>query len=176
MNEKEKMISGELYNSSDKTLLNERINFVILGTGEEKYETELTWAMERHDNLKVILDFNRTLSKRIYAASDIFLMPSKREPCGLAQMIALRYGTIPIVRATGGLADTVIPFNHETGEGNGVNFRAVDENDMADAVWRAICIFNDKKQFSAIKKNAMSGDYSWNVSAKKYQELYSSIV
>jgi starch synthase len=126
--------------------------------------------------MRAVIGFDPALAQRIYAGADFFLMPSEFEPCGLAQMIALRYGTIPIVRATGGLADTVIPFNHEDSTGNGVNFRAVDPNDMADAVWRAICIFNDKKQFAAIKKNAMSGDYSWTASAKKYLELYDSII
>ena len=103
-------------------------------------------------------------------------MPSEYEPCGLAQMISMRYGTIPIVRKTGGLADTVIPFNSKTGEGNGINFVQFDDNDMANAIWRAIELFSNKKQMSAIKKNAMSGDYSWANSAKLYRELYNSLI
>lgn len=158
-------------------MLSNDIQLVILGSGDSEYEDAIREAANSHpDKMRAIIGFDAALAQRIYAGADFFLMPSEFEPCGLAQMIALRYGTIPIVRATGGLADTVIPFNHETGEGNGVNFRAVDENDMADAIWRAICIYKDKKQFSQIKKNAMSGDYSWKASAEKYIELYKSIV
>ncbi len=157
-------------------ILSNDLQLVILGSGDSHYEDCIRDAAERHpDKMRTVIGFDADLAQRIYAGADFFLMPSEFEPCGLAQMIALRYGTIPIVRATGGLADTVIPFNHETGEGNGINFRSVDENDMADAIWRAICIYHDKKQFGTIKKNAMSGDYSWRASALKYQQLYNSI-
>ena len=158
-------------------MLSNDIQLVILGSGDAHYEECLKNAAAKYaDKMRAIIGFDPALAQRIYAGADFFLMPSEFEPCGLAQMIALRYGTIPIVRATGGLADTVIPFNPETNEGNGINFRSIDENDMADAVWRAICLYNNKKQFSTIKKNAMSGDYSWTASAKKYLELYSSIL
>ncbi|MBQ8606229.1 MAG: glycogen synthase GlgA [Clostridia bacterium] len=158
-------------------MLSNDIQLIILGSGDKQYEECLKNAAAAHpDKMRAIIGFDPALAQRIYAGADFFLMPSEFEPCGLAQMIALRYGTIPIVRATGGLADTVIPFNPETNEGNGINFHSIDENDMADAVWRAICLYNNKKQFSTVKKNAMEGDYSWNASAKKYLELYRSIV
>lgn len=158
-------------------MLSNDLQLVILGSGDREYEDCIRSMADAHpDKMRAVIGFDAALAQRIYAGADFFLMPSEFEPCGLAQMIALRYGTIPIVRATGGLADTVIPFNPETGEGNGINFHSVDENDMADAVWRAICLFKDKKQFSLIKKNAMSGDYSWRASAEKYIELYRSIV
>ena len=153
------------------------IQFVVLGSGEQCYEHALVNTAERYpDKMRAVIGFDADLAQRIYAGADFFLMPSEFEPCGLAQMIALRYGTIPIVRATGGLADTVIPFNPQTYEGNGINFCSVDDGDMANAVWRAIELYKNKPAFAAAKKNAMSGDYSWKVSAQKYLDLYKSIV
>lgn len=158
-------------------MLSNDIQLVILGSGDKGYEQCIQDFAERYpDKMRAVIGFDAALAQRIYAGADFFLMPSEFEPCGLAQMIALRYGTIPIVRATGGLYDTVIPFNPETNEGNGINFVQIDENDMADAIWRAICIYKDKTAFSQIKKNAMSGDYSWRASAEKYLELYRSLV
>lgn len=151
--------------------------FVILGSGDKQYEDKLRAVADAHpDKMRAIIGFDANLAQRIYAGADFFLMPSEFEPCGLAQMIALRYGTIPIVRATGGLVDTVFPFNPETCEGNGINFGCIDTNDMSDAIWRATELYRDKQKFSAIKKNAMSGDYSWKTSAQKYLELYREIV
>lgn len=153
------------------------IQLVILGSGDYDYERCLSAAAAAHpDKMRAVIGFDSALARRIYAGADFFLMPSEYEPCGLAQLISMRYGTIPIVRKTGGLADTVIPFNPETGEGNGINFEQFDDNDMANAVWRATELFHDKKNFSIVKKNAMSGDYSWEKSAKMYSELYQSIV
>ena len=157
-------------------MLSNDLQLVVLGSGDKAYENCLKEMAQKYpDKMRAVIGLDPALAQKIYAGADFFLMPSEFEPCGLAQMIALRYGTIPIVRATGGLADTVIPFNPLTCEGNGINFMAIDENDMADAVWRALCIYKDKDQFSAIKKNAMSGDYSWRASAEKYLELYRSI-
>lgn len=151
--------------------------FVLLGSGDDKYEQHIRYIADKYpDKMRAVIGFDADLAQRIYAGADFFLMPSEFEPCGLAQLIALRYGTIPIVRATGGLADTVVPFNPETGEGNGINFRSVDSEDMADAILRALALFADKKQFGAVRKNAMSGDYSWEASAQKYLELYESII
>lgn len=158
-------------------LLSQNVQFVLLGSGDERYEQHIRYMAEAHpDKMRAIIGFDAELAQRIYAGADFFLMPSEFEPCGLAQLIALRYGTIPIVRATGGLADTVIPYNAETGEGNGINFLNVDSGDMADAIWRAIELYSDKKQYGNVRKNAMSGDYSWEASAKKYLELYESII
>lgn len=158
-------------------MLSQNLRFVVLGSGNKAYEDCISaYAASHPDKMRAVIGFDSALAQRIYAGADFFLMPSEFEPCGLAQMIALRYGTIPIVRKTGGLADTVIPYNPETGEGNGIDFVNIDENDMADAIWRALEIFKDKKHFAQIKKNAMSGDYSWTQSAKKYLDLYYSIV
>ena len=158
-------------------LLSQDVQFVLLGSGDERYEQQVRYMAELYpDKMRAVIGFDADLAQRIYAGADFFLMPSEFEPCGLAQLIALRYGTVPIVRATGGLADTVIPFNPETGEGNGINFRSVDSGDMADAIWRATELYRDKKQMSAVRKNAMSGDYSWEASAKKYLELYESLI
>ena len=115
------------------------------------------------------------LAQRIYAGADLFLMPSKSEPCGLAQMIAMRYGTIPVVHAVGGLRDTVPPFNPETLEGSGVTFQSFNAQDMLDAIRRAEAIWRDPDQRKAVMKNAMSGDYSWKASAGKYIEIYQSL-
>ena len=155
-------------------LLNERINFVILGTGEEKYETELIRAMERHDNLKVILDFNRTLSKRIYAASDIFLMPSKREPCGLAQMIACAYGAVPVVRATGGLYDTITPYGCEGY--NGFTFSSYNAHELLYTVKGAINLYKDKTEWGKIRKAAMNSRFEWKNSAREYIAIYNNLI
>lgn len=158
-------------------LMSQDVQFVVLGSGDSRYEQQLEYYANTHsDKMRAIIGFDPALAQRIYAGVDFFLMPSEFEPCGLAQMIALRYGTIPIVRATGGLADTVIPFNPETNEGTGINFMTINCDDMCNAIWRAIELYHNKKQFSAIRKNAMLGDYSWQASAKKYIELYESII
>ncbi len=158
-------------------LMSQDVQVIILGSGDETYENQLKYYADKYpDKLVAYIGFDAELAQRIYAGVDFFLMPSEFEPCGLAQLIALRYGTIPIVRATGGLADTVIPFDHKTGQGNGINFSAINCDEMADAIWRAIELYHNKKHFTAIRKNAMSGDYSWTASGKKYLELYESII
>ncbi len=158
-------------------LMSQNVQFVLLGSGDVRYEDCIReFAAAHPDKMRAVIGFDADLAQRIYAGSDFFLMPSEFEPCGLAQLIALRYGTIPIVRKTGGLADTVQPFNAKTGEGNGVDFATINSDDMADAIWRALEIYNNKKQFAKIRKNAMSGDYSWKASAKKYLDLYESII
>lgn len=153
------------------------IQFVILGSGDYNYEQYLSQIAASHsDKMCAVIGFDGMLARRIYAGADFFLMPSEYEPCGLAQMIAMRYGTVPIVRKTGGLADTVIPFNPQTGEGDGINFEQFDDGDMANAVWRALELYKDKKQFSTVKKNAMLKDNSWSKSAKQYEQLYKTIL
>ena len=152
------------------------VQVVVLGNGYADYENYFKYCdFTYHDKFRAIIKFSAPLAQRIYAGADIFLMPSKSEPCGLAQMIAMRYGTIPVVHAVGGLKDTVIPFNAETGEGNGVNFQTFNANDMLDAIKRAIAIWSDKDQRKTIMSNAMSGDYSWKASADEYLKIYESL-
>jgi len=154
-------------------ILSMNVQFVLLGTGEAELEEYFKTIQYRYpDKIKVFLEFNKDLSKKIYAGSDIFLMPSKSEPCGLAQMICSAYGTIPVVRETGGLYDTIKPYNVYTGEGNGFTFTNYNAHEMKDAVGRAVELFYDKKKWSALCKKAMETDFSWDASAEKYIALY----
>lgn len=149
------------------------IQFIVLGTGESKYEHILMDAASRHPGkMSFLLTFDEALSRKIYAASDMFLMPSQFEPCGLGQMIALRYETVPIVRETGGLKDTIQPFNEFTGEGNGFSFTNYNAHDMLFTINRAIDFYHDKNNWSRIINNLNQEDYSWNKSAKEYINLY----
>ena len=154
-------------------ILSMNVQFVLLGTGEAELEEYFKTIQYRYpDKIKIFLEFNKDLSKKIYAGSDIFLMPSKSEPCGLAQMICSAYGTIPVVRETGGLYDTIKPYNVYTGEGNGFTFTNYNAHEMKDAVGRAVELFYDKKKWSALCKKAMETDFSWDASAEKYIALY----
>jgi len=153
------------------------IQFVILGTGEAEYEDlfrHMAWKYP--DKISANIMFNNKLSHRIYAGSDMFLMPSKFEPCGLSQLISLRYGTIPIVRETGGLKDTVMPFNEFTNEGNGFGFENYNAHDMLYTIQRAERYFQDKKIWHMLVKRSMEMDNSWGKSAEKYMELYGKLV
>ncbi len=157
-------------------LLSQAVQVVILGTGDPRYEAFLRDAAERYpENLRVILAFDGNLAQRIYAGCDFFMMPSEFEPCGLAQMIAMRYGTLPIVHTTGGLADTVLPYNAEDGTGRGITFQTFHPEDFSNALWRSMELFNDKKNFKQAIQNAMNGDYSWGPSVLAYQTLYKTI-
>jgi starch synthase len=152
------------------------VQFVLLGTGEqeiEDYFKEL--QMQYPTQVKAFIEFNKDLSKKIYAGSDIFLMPSKSEPCGLAQMISSRYGTVPVVRETGGLYDTIKPYNKFTGEGNGFTFANYNAHEMKDAVKRAVELYKDAKKWKALTKAIMDVDFSWDVSAEKYMDLYKDV-
>lgn len=152
------------------------IQFVLLGTGEYELEEYFKTIQARYpNNVKIFLEFNKDLSKKIYAGSDIFLMPSKSEPCGLSQMISSAYGAVPVVRETGGLYDTIKPYNMYNGEGNGFTFANYNAHEMKDAVARAVELYKDKKKWNALVKKAMDTDFSWNVSAEKYIELYRNI-
>ncbi|NCA92721.1 glycogen synthase GlgA [bacterium] len=152
------------------------IQMVVLGTGDWKYETALTELAHRYANkLAVIINFSQDIASKIYAGSDMFLMPSKFEPCGLSQMIAMRYGSIPIVRETGGLKDTVIPFNPMELSGRGFTFKSYNAYDMLDAIRRAVATYYNKEEWSACVTNAMSADYSWKASAKEYVQLYKNL-
>jgi len=150
---------------------------VVLGMGDWKYETRLKDLEHRYGSkLRVIINFSKDLASKLYAASDIFLMPSKFEPCGLSQMIAMRYGSVPVVRETGGLKDTVPAFNPETKEGVGYTFKTFNAQDMIGAIWRAVdTYYNRKDDWAKVVRNGMTGDYSWSASAKNYAALYKSL-
>ena len=152
------------------------IQFVVLGTGEKEYEEFFRSLQYRYpDKVVACIQFDKVLAKKIYAGSDIFLMPSKSEPCGLSQMIASRYGTVPVVRETGGLYDTIKPFNPESGEGNGLTFVTYNAHDMLDAMRRACDLYRDGQSWKKLVKNAMQADFTWSASAKRYLELYGSM-
>lgn len=148
--------------------------FVILGSGEKIFEDFFREMQLQHpEQVSVHIGFLPQMAKRIYAGADIFLMPSQNEPCGLAQMVAMRYGTIPIVRETGGLKDTVTDAG--TIGGNGFTFKTYDAMDMLDAVKRACALYQEKRKWNALVKRAMLCDFSWNRSAKDYLDLYQEI-
>ena len=152
------------------------IQFVLLGTGERDLEEYFKAMQCRYpDKVKVFLEFNKSLSKKIYAGSDIFLMPSKSEPCGLSQMISSAYGAIPVVRETGGLYDTIKPYNAQTNEGNGFTFANYNAHEMKDALARALELYRDEEKWASLTKKVMKTDFSWNASAKSYLKLYSEL-
>lgn len=152
------------------------VQVVVLGTGDWKYENMIKSVEGRYPSkFRGILAFSGDLASKLYGASDIFLMPSKFEPCGLSQLIAMKYGSIPVVRETGGLKDTVPAFNPETGEGKGFTFKTYNAYDMLDAVWRAYACFHDKTQWDVVVRNAMTADFGWNVSAQKYLDIYKNL-
>lgn len=153
------------------------LKLILLGTGDPKYHSFFE-KMSSKFNKKFAsyLGFNDELAHLIEAGSDIFLMPSKYEPCGLNQMYSLMYGTVPLVRETGGLADTVTKFNEKTGEGNGFVFKKYDSKEMIKELKHAISIYEDKKTWAKIMKNGMKSDFSWVTSAKKYIDLYKTIL
>jgi starch synthase len=158
-------------------ILENDIQFIILGTGFPEYESfAMEYEHKAKDKFRGYVAFSAEMASKVYAGSDLFLMPSKSEPCGLAQMIAMRYGTIPIVHTVGGLKDTVSPFNHQTKEGNGITFNSYNAYDMLDAIKRALDIYHHKTDWRQLRKNAMNTDFSWEVSANKYIELYKGIL
>ena len=152
--------------------------FVVLGTGDYMYEHTLwEYAAARPDRMKACLLYDEALSHRIYAGCDAFLMPSRFEPCGLSQLIALRFGTLPIVRATGGLKDTVIPYDKAGMEATGFAFENYDWGGIHWAIDLAMDTFlNRKRAWSAMRKNAMEQDFSWTSSARKYEALYQDVL
>lgn len=158
-------------------MLNMGIQFVLLGTGESELEEYFKTIQYRYPNkVKIFLEFNKDLSKKIYAGSDIFLMPSKSEPCGLSQMIASRYGAVPVVRETGGLYDTIKAYNMYTEEGNGFTFANYNAHEMKDAVGKAVDLFSDKNKWEKLTKNVMKVDFSWDASANKYLDMYADLI
>ena len=166
----------DLILQASEEILKTGAQLVILGTGDAHYESALR-SLEhyRHDRVRSILLFSNEMSAKIYAGSDLFLMPSKTEPCGLSQLISMRYGTVPVVHRVGGLRDTVIPF---TGvEGNGFTFESFHAGDMMDAIYRAVtCFYQSPDEWKQIIKNNLQKDVSWEQSAKKYLDLYHEVV
>ena len=168
----------DLIKERAEELLYDDVQFVLLGCGDRYYEDFFRdLQYRRGDKVRAIIAYDKDLSKRIYASSDIFLMPSKTEPCGLSQMIASRYGAVPVVRETGGLYDSIKPYHIEGGVpvGNGFTFTYYNSGDMLYVIREALGIYRDKEAFKALTVKIMKHDFSWSVSAEKYAELYNSI-
>ncbi|OIU70956.1 glycogen synthase GlgA [Rossellomorea aquimaris] len=159
-------------------MIRENVQFVLLGTGDWEFEQFFREMESQYpDKVRVTIGFNEEFAKEIYAASDLFLMPSKFEPCGLGQLIALRYGALPLVRETGGLNDTVQSYNEETESGNGFSFKNFNAHDMLHTYQRALRFYNDERDtWKHIVRTAMNKDYSWAQSAFKYNQLYADLV
>ena len=158
-------------------LLQRDIQLVILGTGDYWYEETFKNLQYRYpDKVSANIKFDNTLAHKIYAATDMFLMPSLFEPCGLGQLIALRYASIPIVRETGGLKDTITPYNKYNGKGNGFGFKNFNSNELMQIVEYALTIYNDEKAWNNIIRQAMNSDNSWEKSAMQYKLLYEGVI
>jgi starch synthase len=149
------------------------VHFVVLGTGDEHYHRRLEDLGHAYrDQLRVRLAYDDTLARRIYAGSDLFLMPSRYEPCGLGQMLALRYGSVPVVRRTGGLADTVIDHDAKTGTGTGFVFADYSSDALVACVQRAIAVYGQPAAWKRLMRTGMQNDFSWKHSAQEYVTIY----
>ncbi|MFJ7850839.1 glycogen synthase GlgA [Peribacillus sp. NPDC097206] len=159
-------------------MMGQGIQFILLGTGEEKYEWAFRNLAEQYPNqVSTNTYFDEGMARRIYAGSDIFLMPSQFEPCGIGQLIAMRYGALPLVRETGGLRDTVIPYNQFTGEGNGFSFTNYNAHDMLHTIEQAVGMYKfQPKRWKQLTENAMNEDFSWDSSSSEYIDLYESLL
>jgi len=160
----------------DEILQHEDLQIVVLGTGDKKYEDwfkGLAWRFPK--KVSANITFSNSLAHKIYAAADMFIMPSRYEPCGIGQLIALRYGSIPIVRETGGLKDTVQAFDKYTQTGNGFVFTNYNAHELLFAIKQALGSYSDQSIWNTIVQNAMTSDYSWKKSAQQYKELYMSL-
>jgi len=153
------------------------VGLVVLGSGDERIQQDIRKATRRYPGRVALkIGFDEPLAHRIMAGVDVFLVPSRYEPCGLTQIYALKYGTVPIVRATGGLDDTIVPFDLKTGEGNGFKFRPYEPDAFLDAVRVAVELFQDSKAWKKLMANGMKADFSWERSAQSYLELYESLI
>ncbi|HYQ60339.1 MAG TPA: glycogen synthase, partial [Desulfatiglandales bacterium] len=153
------------------------VGLVILGEGEERYERPLREAAEAYrGKVSVTIGFDEVLAHRIMAGVDVFLVPSLYEPCGLTQMYALKYGTVPVVRATGGLEDTIEDFDPQTKTGNGFKFAPYEPNAFLSAIRRAVDLWTDQESWANLMKKGMAADFSWTRSAERYLELYQSLI
>ncbi len=158
-------------------LLSENVQLVILGKGENQYEDFFSEiASEYQGKCRTIIAYNKDLSSKIYSGADIFLMPSKQEPCGLSQMIASKYGTVSVVRKTGGLADSIIDYNLDNKKGNGFVFENYNAHEMLYVLKDAIFKYQDKETWTKIVKNAMKTDFTWAKSAKEYENIYKQLI
>ena len=159
-------------------ILEKDVRMIVLGTGDYDYEQMFMRAKWEHpDKISTNIMFSADLANKIYAGCDLFLMPSLFEPCGLSQLIALRYGTVPIVRETGGLKDTVQPYNEYESTGTGFSFTNYNAHEMLNTIRYAEHIYYDRKrEWNKIVDRAMATDYSWKVSAGKYQEMYDWLI
>ena len=163
----------DLIRCAENDMKNTNADFVFLGSGNGDYENLLIWLSNNTQNIRSYIGYKADLANLIYAGSDFFLMPSKFEPCGLSQLIAMHYGSLPVVRATGGLEDTVVgyPLNDSTG----FKFWRYDYWDMMQAVNCALGVYKEKPTLEAMRKSAMKADFSWDRSAKKYLEIYKQL-
>jgi len=158
-------------------IIGQGAQIIILGTGDKAYEDFFIQKAKQHpDSVSVNIHFSPDLANKIYAGSDLFLMPSKSEPCGIAQMIALRYGTVPIVRETGGLKDSIKAFNPITKSGNGITFVDYDGTELQHAIRRGLALYKEEDTWQALVRNAFKSDFSWKQSAKAYIALYEAIL
>jgi starch synthase len=161
----------------DDLLAQQDIQFIVLGTGSETYQSMFRIANHRYPTrISTQIYFDEHLSRQIYAGADLFLMPSLYEPCGIGQLIAMRYGCLPIVRETGGLRDTVFSYNEQTGQGNGFSFTEYNADDMLYTIQRALQLYQDKKAWYKLVRNAMKCDYSWKKSALEYKAIYDQLM
>jgi len=167
----------DILNEAMPSLMRMNLQLVILGTGDSKYHQLLTKIASQYpDKISVNLKYDPILAKKIYAGCDIFLMPSRYEPCGLGQMISLRYGAIPVVYRTGGLSDTIKDFDSQTGEGNGFSFHNYSSQALVNALKRAISAYRQKELWGKLVANALGCDFSWGASVRKYMELYNLLL
>ncbi len=158
-------------------ILSEDLQLVILGKGERQYEDFFTNIAEQYKGkCRTIVAYNKDLSSKIYSGADIFLMPSKQEPCGLSQMIACRYGTIPVVRKTGGLSDSITAHNYDRTTGNGFIFENYNAHELLYVLKDAVYTFGNKEEWSALQQNAMTTDFSWQKSAKQYELIFNELL
>ena len=154
-------------------LLSKEVTVVVLGTGEKEYELAFSALETRYKNLRARITFNRVISKKLYASADIFLMPSKSEPCGLAQMIACSYATVPIVRAVGGLYDSIK--SYPASNSNGFAFDNYNAHDFLFKIYEALALYENTVEWDKLTLRAIKSDFTWDKSASKYMEIYSKI-
>ncbi|MFC1514055.1 glycogen synthase GlgA [candidate division KSB1 bacterium] len=167
----------DLLESAIDDIIKMKVQLVVLGTGDKKYHTMMETLSKKHPkNIGTMLTFDEKIAHLIEAGSDMFFMPSRYEPCGLNQMFSLKYGTVPIVRSVGGLADTIQEFDPKKNTGNGFCFKEYDAKKMLETIKRAVKLFEDAKTWKKIIKNGMKQDFSWTASAKKYTKLYDRIL
>ena len=158
-------------------ILKMNVQLIVLGTGDNDYQDFFEYYASSYPaKIASFIQFNNAIASKVYAGSDILLMPSLFEPCGLSQMIAMAYGTLPLVRETGGLSDTVIPYNEFTGDGNGFSFTNYNAHDMLNVIEYAVSCYQDKKTWTKLVKNAMRTKFEWKTQADEYLKIYNEIV